>query len=78
MADITKVNEQITAWERNLEGLHNGIFGEIATYDEATTYQTLLRYWRAQERAGYPYASENVKYFEESLRRCKNEPREFG
>lgn len=68
MADITKVNEQAAAWEKNLEGLQNGIFGEIATYDEAITSQTMLRYWKAQASAGYPYASENVKYFEEAVR----------
>ena len=63
-----KIADQAATWERNLEGLQNGMFGEIATYDEATTNQTMLNYWQAQERAGYPYASENVKYFEEQLR----------
>lgn len=67
MADITKVKDQAAAWERNLEGLQNGMFGDIATYDETITNQTMLRYWQAQERAGYPYASENVKYFEEMI-----------
>lgn len=48
-------------WEKNMEHLQSGGFGPV---DE---FQTLLLYWRAQERAGYPYASENVKYFEEMV-----------
>lgn len=46
-------------WEKNMEHLKSGGFGPVEQP------QTLLRYWQAQERAGYPYASENVKYFEE-------------
>lgn len=48
-------------WEKNLEHLHSGGFGP------ADEFQTLLLYWKAQERAGYPYANENVKYFEEMV-----------
>ena len=48
-------------WEKNMEHLQSGGFGPT---DQP---QTLLLYWRAQERAGYPYASENVKYFEEMV-----------
>lgn len=66
--EAEKAVERAVVWEKNLEGLQNGVFGEIATYDEATTNQTMLNYWQAQERAGYPYASENVKYFEEQPR----------
>lgn len=49
-------------WEKNMEHLKSGGFGPV---DEP---QTLLQYWKAQERAGYPYASENVKYFEEMVK----------
>ena len=69
MVDITKTNEQGAVWEKNLSGLRNGMFGDIS--DEATTCQTLLNYWRAQANAGYPCASENVKYFEERIRYTK-------
>ena len=48
-------------WEKNMEHLKSGGFGSV---DE---FKTLLQYWRAQERAGYPYASESVKYFEEMV-----------
>ena len=54
-------------WEKNLEHLKSGGFGP------ADEFQTLLLYWKAQERAGYPYASENVKYFEEMVEKEKND-----
>ena len=54
-------------WEKNMKHLQNGGFG---TTDQP---QTLLLYWQAQERAGYPYASENVKYFEEMVEKEKND-----
>ena len=65
MADITKVNEQICAWQKNLEKLKNGEFGKI---NSKAIYKTLLEYWKAQAKANYPYASENVKYYEELVR----------
>ena len=68
MADITKLNEQITAWNKNLEFLQSGGFGPISTFDEAETARTMLQYWTAQARAGYPGARENVKYFESRVR----------
>ncbi len=48
-------------WEKNMEHLKSGGFGP------REQSKTLLQYWKAQERAGYPYASENVKYFEEMV-----------
>ena len=48
-------------WEKNLEHLMSGGFGDT------TRAETLLNYWYAQESAGYPYASENVKYLEEMV-----------
>lgn len=44
-------------WGLNLENLKVGTFGD------PEDYETMLRYWKAQEEAGYPYASENVQYF---------------
>lgn len=49
------------AWETNLDSLTAGAFGD------PLDPETLLRYWEAQEAAGYPYASENVKYFKELM-----------
>lgn len=45
------------AWELNLENLKAGALGD------PEDSETLLHYWKAQEAAGYPGASENVKYF---------------
>lgn len=67
MADITKANEKISAWHKNLDRLKNGEFGEMS--DEITTYKTLLNYWKAQAEVDYPLASENVKYFEDMVRK---------
>lgn len=50
-------------WEKNLEALKSGALGD------ANSSKTLLRYWQMQESAGYPNASENVKYFEEMVRK---------
>ena len=45
-------------WERNLNNLKSGTLGD------PTDPTTLLRYWRLQERAHYPYAGENTEFFE--------------
>lgn len=50
-------------WEKNMEFLHMGGFGDTSNPE------TLLNYWKAQASAGYPYATENVKYFEEMIGR---------
>ena len=68
MADITKANEQAAVWNKNLEKLQNGAFGDIDADNEIISYHTMLRYWKAQASAGYPYANENVKYFEEAVK----------
>ena len=47
-------------WQRNLENLKAGTLGD------PSNPATLLRYWQCQERAHYPYARENVEYFESS------------
>ena len=65
MADITKANEQIAAWDKNLERLKNGEFGAYKNSEESI--ETLLRYWKAQAEAGYPSASDNVRYFEQLI-----------
>ena len=44
-------------WEKNLKNLESGTLGD------PENPETLLRYWQSQERAHYPYARENVEYF---------------
>ena len=53
-------------WLKNLTSLKMGEFGI-----DTKSPETLLRYWKAQALAGYPLAEENVRYFEEVVR--KNE-----
>lgn len=50
-------------WEKNLEMLKSCALGDV------NTPETLLKYWKMQESAGYPNASENVKYFEDMVRK---------
>ena len=57
----TKVTTKEERWEKNLEHLMSGGFGDT------TKAETLLNYWYAQADAGYPGARENVKYFEEMV-----------
>ena len=52
------------AFTRNLVSLANGEFGI-----DTNSPETLLAYWKAQAEAGYPYAEENVRYFEEMVRK---------
>jgi hypothetical protein len=54
-------------WEKNLKNLESGTLGN----PEAP--ETLLRYWQSQERAHYPYARENVEYFNSILNKTKKE-----
>ena len=53
-------------WEKNLEALKSGVLGD------PNSPKTLLRYWKMQESAGYPNASQNVNYFEEMVRKEKD------
>ncbi len=45
-------------WQKNLENLKSGTLGN------PQSPQTLLRYWQCQERAHYPFARDNVEYFQ--------------
>ena len=58
-SSIQKPIDPAARWELNLANLKAGAFGSV----EAP--ETLLRYWEAQEAAGYPGASENVQYFKD-------------
>lgn len=54
-------------WNKNLQNLTSGTLGE------RDKPETLLRYWQCQERAGYPYARENVEYFKDIIETQKNQ-----
>lgn len=47
-----------TMWNLNLQNLQAGVYGNPAEVS------TILRYWQMQEQAHYPYARQNVEYFE--------------
>ncbi len=52
-------------WERNLANLECGSLGE------KSSPETLLAYWRLQEKASYPFASLSVEYFGELCEKQK-------
>ena len=66
MADITKANERIATWHKNLEKLKNGAFGSIEILGEFE--ETLAKYWQAQAEAGYPGANDSFMYFMQSIK----------
>ena len=45
-------------WEINLTNLERGTLGD------KTSPTTLMRYWQLQDKAHFPYARENVEYFQ--------------
>ena len=55
--------ESETIWEKNLENLEHGTLGN------PESPITLLRYWQLQEQAHYPYARENIEYFNDLIKR---------
>ena len=63
----TMAKNNAPIWLENLEKLKNGAFGSVENPDECCN--TLARYWKAQAEAGYPYAVQNMLYFEEMARR---------
>ena len=60
-SSVQKPIDRGEVWNANLKNLSAGTFGD------PTDPETLLRYWKRQEAAGYPGASENVKYFQNIL-----------
>jgi hypothetical protein len=58
---IIKKNEKV--WQENLKMLQDGVLGDV------NSPKTLLRYWKLQAEAGYPLAKENVRYFEDMVRK---------
>lgn len=63
---LRKTSEQgkQDVWLRNLTSLKMGEFGI-----DIKSPKTLLAYWKAQAKAGYPLAEENVRYFEDMVRK---------
>lgn len=59
--ESAKAREQFERWSKNMEALKSGALGDD------NSPETLLMYWQMQEQAGFPYASENVKYFEDMV-----------
>lgn len=65
-----------TLWQLNLDALKRGAFGNLVAtktgaFENLSIYQTFVRYWEAQKAAGYPYAEDNVRYFQEVLENTK-------
>ena len=50
-------------WEINLTNLERGTLGD------KNSPATLLRYWQLQDKAHFPYARENVEYFQDIINR---------
>lgn len=59
-----------TLWEINLTNLERGTLGDKS---EAAT---LLRYWQLQDKAHFPYARENVEYFQDMINRLSTAEKE--
>lgn len=59
-------------WEINLTNLERGTLGDR----ESPT--TLMRYWQLQDKAHFPYARENVEYFQDLINRESGSVAEIG
>lgn len=57
-------------WEANLENLERGTLGN------KEDPQALLRYWQLQDKANYPYAKENVEYFQDIINKNTTKTKE--
>ena len=62
---IVRADNKGEIFDRNFKKLTSGEFGN------PEKFETMVAYWKAQAEAGYPFADENVRYFEEMVR--KNE-----
>ena len=56
-----------TLWEINLQNLEKGTLGD------KNSPMALLRYWQLQDKAHFPYARENVEYFQDIITRSGGE-----
>jgi hypothetical protein len=65
---IVRAESKGEVFDRNFEKLTSGEFGN------PKKFETMVAYWKAQDEAGYPLADENVRYFEDMVRKeSKNE-----
>lgn len=62
---IIRFENKDEIYDRNFKRMTKGEFGN------PEKFETMVAYWEAQAEAGYPYASENVKYFQEMVAREK-------
>ena len=62
---IVRADNKSEIFNRNFKKLTSGEFGN------PEKFETMVAYWKAQAEAGYPLAEENVRYFEDMVR--KNE-----
>ena len=62
---IVRADNKDEIFDRNFKKLTSGEFGN------PEKFETMVAYWKAQAEAGYPLAEENVRYFEDMVR--KNE-----
>lgn len=60
---IVRADNKGEIFDRNFKKLMSGEFGN------PKKFETMVAYWKAQAEAGYPYAEENVRYFEEMVRK---------
>lgn len=65
-------NQREVLWQINLQNLTAGVYGNP---QDPTT---LLRYWQQQEKAHYPYATENVEYFAMLVSRMQSQAATVG
>ena len=60
---IIRSDNKAEIFDRNFKKLTSGEFGN------PEKFETMVAYWKAQAEAGYPYAEENVRYFEDMVRK---------
>jgi hypothetical protein len=60
---IVRADNKGEIFDRNFKKLTSGEFGN------PEKFETVLAYWKVQAEAGYPYAEENVRYFEDMARK---------
>ena len=60
---IVRADNKADIFDRNFKRLTSGEFGN------PQKFETMVAYWKAQAEAGYPCADENVRYFEDMVRK---------
>ena len=60
---IVRADNKAEIFDRNFMRLTSGEFGN------PQKFETMVAYWKEQAEAGYPFAEENVRYFEDVARK---------